>query len=180
VRSEAQVVEGEAGPSERRAQAIQRRTSQAIEPTSLKSRLKVRQRSEPQVTEGETVPSKLKANVVCSEAKAVEGEAGKPKPKDKLIQRSEMQAVESVTSKANPQVVQRSEAQAAKGQTGLLEPKANVVAGANLNLSTATAHIAAEGHAKSSKPKTNAQTTPRIKKVKIVPRPWRAPEARMV
>jgi hypothetical protein len=67
-----------------------------------------------------------------------------------------------------PKVVERSEAQVAEGEAG--PSKAGIM--------RSKAQIA-EGEAGSSKSKDVAPTTLQVKKVKVVPKPWRAPEARM-
>jgi hypothetical protein len=78
--------------------------------------------------------------------------------------------VKAGPSKPKAKVAQRSTAQAAEGEAGPSRPKAKVVQ---------SKLQAAEDEARPSKPENVVHTTPQVKKIKIVPKPWRASEARM-
>ncbi|KAH6134215.1 hypothetical protein HBI68_247180 [Parastagonospora nodorum] len=91
-----------------------------------------------------------KAKVLrLSETKIVETNAGPLQPKAKAVQGCEAKVVEASPPKPKEDLVQKSRAEAMIGEAG------------------------------PSKPKSVAQMVPQVKKIKVVPKPWKAPEARM-
>ncbi|KAF1937567.1 hypothetical protein EJ02DRAFT_469590 [Clathrospora elynae] len=130
---------------------------------------KVARTSETQIERVKAGPSEPRAKVVQrSIAQAVK--ASPLKPKSKVVQRSEAQVAEGEAGPSNASFMRR-EAQLTEGEAGPSNPKAN----------TMRSEVqVAEGKAGPSRLNDVAHSTPQVKKVKIVPKPWGAPEARMV
>jgi hypothetical protein len=91
-------------------------------------------------------------------------------PKAKVARRSETQNAEAEAGPSEPRTKFMKKSKAQGAEASPLKLKANVVRSKTQ---------VAEGKAHPLKPKDAVHTAPQAKRIKVVPKPWKAPEARM-